>query len=284
MARRWAPPAWPRRASPRRRVQPRRPTPPTTVLGRDGAAERAAWVALGDPHRRAGAHPPRRRHAEAIDAGRAGGWRQPRAGHPPRGDRPPARRPGAVAGSCRPPTPPRAAPARACLDLARRAIAQAVDPASPDAMNFTTGGQPLVDAAFLAHAIVRAPAGARRRPRRDDAHPARRRAHLDAGDHAGLQQLAAVHGDGRSGPGPARRAVGSDARRLRAAAARAVVRRRRPLRRRARLPLGLLQQLRHPADAARRARRGRRRAARRGRRCGRRCWPGPGATPPSRSA
>lgn len=44
------------------------------------------------------------------------------------------------------------------LDLARRSIAQAVDPASPDVMNFTTGGQPLVDAAFLAHAIVRAPA------------------------------------------------------------------------------------------------------------------------------
>ena len=49
----------------------------------------------------------------------------------------------------------------------------------------------------------------------------------------GVQQLAAVLGDGRSGPGAARRAVGSDARRLRAAAARAVVQRRRPLRRRA---------------------------------------------------
>jgi hypothetical protein len=43
------------------------------------------------------------------------------------------------------------------VGLARQAIAQAVDPASPDALNFTTGGQPLVDAAFLAHAIVRAP-------------------------------------------------------------------------------------------------------------------------------
>jgi hypothetical protein len=31
------------------------------------------------------------------------------------------------------------------------------DPASPDHMNFTTGGQPLVDAAFLSHAILRAP-------------------------------------------------------------------------------------------------------------------------------
>jgi len=42
-------------------------------------------------------------------------------------------------------------------DLARAGIDAATDPASPDFMNFTSGGQPLVDAAFLAHAIVRAP-------------------------------------------------------------------------------------------------------------------------------
>jgi hypothetical protein len=41
--------------------------------------------------------------------------------------------------------------------LAADALRQATDPASPDALNFTEGGQPLVDAAFLAHAIVRAP-------------------------------------------------------------------------------------------------------------------------------
>jgi hypothetical protein len=41
--------------------------------------------------------------------------------------------------------------------MAADAIRQATDPASPDALNFTEGGQPLVDAAFLAHAIVRAP-------------------------------------------------------------------------------------------------------------------------------
>ncbi len=42
--------------------------------------------------------------------------------------------------------------------LTRQAIAMAVDPASPDYMNFTEGyGQALVDAAFLAHGIVRAP-------------------------------------------------------------------------------------------------------------------------------
>ena len=40
--------------------------------------------------------------------------------------------------------------------LTRRAIAKAVDPASPDALNFTQGGQPLVDAAFLAQGLVRA--------------------------------------------------------------------------------------------------------------------------------
>ena len=43
------------------------------------------------------------------------------------------------------------------IDLAQRAMANAVDPASPDFMNFTEERQPLVDAAFLAHAILRAP-------------------------------------------------------------------------------------------------------------------------------
>ena len=42
-------------------------------------------------------------------------------------------------------------------DLARRAIGRAVDPASPDFMNFAKGGQPLVDAAFLAQGLLRAP-------------------------------------------------------------------------------------------------------------------------------
>ncbi|WP_324673848.1 DUF2264 domain-containing protein [Hymenobacter sp. GOD-10R] len=42
-------------------------------------------------------------------------------------------------------------------ELARQAIAHAVDPQSPDFMNFTQGGQPVVDAAFLAHALLRAP-------------------------------------------------------------------------------------------------------------------------------
>jgi hypothetical protein len=39
--------------------------------------------------------------------------------------------------------------------LARRAISRAVDPASPDFMNFTRERQPLVDAAFLAQALLR---------------------------------------------------------------------------------------------------------------------------------
>ncbi|MBO2008825.1 DUF2264 domain-containing protein [Hymenobacter negativus] len=42
-------------------------------------------------------------------------------------------------------------------ELARQAIAQAVNPQSPDFMNFNQGGQPVVDAAFLAHALLRAP-------------------------------------------------------------------------------------------------------------------------------
>jgi hypothetical protein len=42
-------------------------------------------------------------------------------------------------------------------DLARQAIASAVDPSSPDYLNFNKGSQPVVDAAFLALAILRAP-------------------------------------------------------------------------------------------------------------------------------
>ena len=42
-------------------------------------------------------------------------------------------------------------------DLARRAIGRAVDPASPDFLNFTLERQPLVDAAFLAQGLLRAP-------------------------------------------------------------------------------------------------------------------------------
>ncbi|MCZ8515982.1 DUF2264 domain-containing protein [Paenibacillus filicis] len=40
---------------------------------------------------------------------------------------------------------------------AREAIDAATNPDSPDAMNFSYGGQPIVDAAFLSHALVRAP-------------------------------------------------------------------------------------------------------------------------------
>jgi hypothetical protein len=42
-------------------------------------------------------------------------------------------------------------------ELARQAIDSATDPKSRDFMNFTKGGQPVVDAAFLALAIIRAP-------------------------------------------------------------------------------------------------------------------------------
>jgi len=43
------------------------------------------------------------------------------------------------------------------IQLAVQSIANSVDPKSADCMNFTHGGQPLVDAAFLAHALLRAP-------------------------------------------------------------------------------------------------------------------------------
>lgn len=43
-------------------------------------------------------------------------------------------------------------------NLARECMDAATDPASPDFMNFCHGGQPLVDAAFLAQGILRAPA------------------------------------------------------------------------------------------------------------------------------
>ena len=43
------------------------------------------------------------------------------------------------------------------LGWARASLDAATDPASPDFLNFTTGGQPLVDAAFLAQGLLRAP-------------------------------------------------------------------------------------------------------------------------------
>jgi hypothetical protein len=46
---------------------------------------------------------------------------------------------------------------RTYTQLAQQSIAAAVDPASPDFMNFNRGSQPVVDAAFLALGILRAP-------------------------------------------------------------------------------------------------------------------------------
>ncbi len=43
------------------------------------------------------------------------------------------------------------------IRLATLSIRNAVTPSAADFMNFTTGAQPLVDAAFLAHALIRAP-------------------------------------------------------------------------------------------------------------------------------
>ncbi|MFR9649241.1 MAG: DUF2264 domain-containing protein [Rikenellaceae bacterium] len=43
------------------------------------------------------------------------------------------------------------------IDMAIKSITNGVDPSSSDYLNFSKGRQPLVDAAFLAHAILRAP-------------------------------------------------------------------------------------------------------------------------------
>jgi hypothetical protein len=43
------------------------------------------------------------------------------------------------------------------IELAGKSLVMATDPASPDLMNFSDGGQPLVDAAFLSQALVQAP-------------------------------------------------------------------------------------------------------------------------------
>ena len=43
------------------------------------------------------------------------------------------------------------------IALAQKSMQMAVNPQSPDFMNFNEGSQPLVDSAFLAHAILRAP-------------------------------------------------------------------------------------------------------------------------------
>src|SRR3954471_14574969 len=129
----------------------------TTVLARDGVAERAAWVArltrIADPvltHLAAGTLKQAMPVEQADGANRAPVTHLEALGRLLAGLAPWLALPAADTAEGR---------TRArLLDLARRAIAQAVDPASPDALNFTIDRQPLVDAAFLAHAIVRAPA------------------------------------------------------------------------------------------------------------------------------
>ena len=155
--RRWAPPAWPRAGQPAPSRAAAPADAPTTVLARDGVAERAAWVAqairIADPvltHLAAGTLKRSMPVEQADGANRAPVTHLEALGRLLAGLAPWLALPAADTAEGR---------ARArVLDLARRAIAQAVDPASPDALNFTTGGQPLVDAAFLAHAILRAPA------------------------------------------------------------------------------------------------------------------------------
>lgn len=46
---------------------------------------------------------------------------------------------------------------REYCELSRKAVAAGTDPASPDYLNFSRGLQPIVDAAFFSHALLRAP-------------------------------------------------------------------------------------------------------------------------------
>ena len=46
---------------------------------------------------------------------------------------------------------------RELAELARKALGVGLDSTSPDRFNFDDGDQPLVDAGFLAHAVLRAP-------------------------------------------------------------------------------------------------------------------------------
>ena len=102
-------------------------------------------------------------------------------------------------------------------------------------------------------------------------------------DYAGTEQLAALCGHRGGCPGHDGGALRRHAHRLRRARPPAVVRGRRVVRRRAAVSLGLLQQLRHPADAAGRGAQYRRRMPRRGSRWCPIFWRAPGATPPYRS-
>ena len=54
-------------------------------------------------------------------------------------------------------TPDEAKASDRLAELSRSGLAQAVDPQSPDFLNFTAGGQCLVDAAFLSYSFLRSP-------------------------------------------------------------------------------------------------------------------------------
>ena len=137
--------------------------------------------------------------------------------------------------------------------LARQAIAGLVDPRSPDSGNFREGGQPVVNAAFLSHALLRAPARAVQPPGTGCSRAVARCPHPNPRDASSVQQLAALFSHDRDSPAAVRPLERPHADRLRRSPARTVVQGRRCVRRRSALSLGLLQQLRHPSDARGRA-------------------------------
>ncbi len=84
------------------------------------------------------------------------------------------------------------------IDLADKSLANATDPQSPDFLNFTNGGQPLVDTAFLALGLLRAPNqlwGKLDSQQRSNVVAA---LEIHAQNQAGRKQLAAVFRDDRS--------------------------------------------------------------------------------------
>ena len=81
------------------------------------------------------------------------------------------------------------------IDLSVRSLANATDPQSPDFLNFDQGGQPLVDTAFLALGLLRAPQPALGPAGCAAAQQCRRRAEIVARPQARRKQLAVVFRD-----------------------------------------------------------------------------------------
>ena len=131
------------------------PSQPAAIAARGGAADRAAWVGvmrrLADPvltNLAAGTLKAKMPVEQAANTDRRGVTHLEAIGRLLAGLAPWIELPADAT--------PEGQVRRDYAALARRAIARAVDPASPDYLNFTRERQPLVDAAFLAQGLLRA--------------------------------------------------------------------------------------------------------------------------------